>query len=34
MHIDEKHTKGFWNKFIIVITVLLWVVFFVGRKNP
>lgn len=33
MHIDEKHTKGFWNKLIIWLTILLWVMLFAGRKS-
>lgn len=33
MHIDEKHTKGFWNKFIIWLTILLWAMLFLGRKS-
>lgn len=33
MHIDEKHAKGFWNKLIIWLTILLWAMLFLGRKS-
>jgi hypothetical protein len=33
MQIDPEHLEGFWNKFIICLTIVVWLMFFMGRKS-